>query len=265
MKPTSRSPAAGFTRADLAATIAAVAVLALTVAGVDRNGANTVACRSNLRQLTSAWSLYALDNTDVLPANDGKSGSKNWCAPAFLDFTATAQNYSPTALTNGSLWRYAANPDSWHCPGDPSTVRAPVLGDVRRNRSYSMNGYIGTVSPWSPGYRVYLKTTDLTVPGPAKTFVVLDEHPASINDGFFAVDMSGFNGSPSALKMIDFPGSHHSGAGNLSFGDGHVETWKWRDPRTKPPYHAGVQIPLNIAAAGNPDVTRIQSATTARP
>jgi hypothetical protein len=241
--------------------------LVLTTAGIDRQAAQTQACRANLRQLVRGWSMYAVDNRDRLPANqNGGSATKFWCDNGFLDFTTAPANWDPGRLTNGLLWKYVPDADAWHCPGDLSVVRVAVRGEVRRIRSYSMNGNVGSSSSiWSPGYRLYQKTTDLTVPGADRTFVFLDEHPGSINDGYFAVSMNGFGGAGSQSQLIDFPGSHHAGAGNLSFGDDHVETWKWRDARTKPPFKAGGFISLNIPSPNNPDVPRIQAAATARP
>ncbi len=269
MKPTIQTSQAGFTRLELAAVVSTVALLAgllLTTAGVDRQSSQIMGCRANLRQLTRAWSLYALDNHDRLPVNSDNGAPGNWCGPGFLDFTSTPQNWNPAYLTNALLWRSASDPDYWNCPGDPATVKVAGQGDRRRIRSYSMNASVGSATSfWSPGYRTYIKTTDLTAPGPDRTYILLDEHPDSINDGSFAVSMDGFGGSPSLRKLIDFPGSHHLGSGDFSFGDGHVETWKWLDGRTKPPYKPGGLISLNVPSPNNPDVLRIQAATTARP
>jgi prepilin-type processing-associated H-X9-DG protein len=54
------------------------------------------------------------------------------------------------------------------------------------------------------------------------------------------------------------PRSSHSGAGTLSFADGHAELKKWIDPRTRlPSYYQG---PVNP----NPDITWLQQRTTGR-
>ena len=39
---------------------------------------------------------------------------------------------------------------------------------------------------------MYRKDTDMNNPGPSNTFVMLDEREDSINDGYFAVDMTCF-------------------------------------------------------------------------
>jgi prepilin-type processing-associated H-X9-DG protein len=74
-------------------------------------------------------------------------------------------------------------------------------------------------SAWLPHYRQFLKQAQ--IPQPAQTWVTLDEHPDSINDGFFFVDIN-------ATAWGDTPGSYHAGACGFSFVDGHAEIHKWR-------------------------------------
>ncbi len=257
----------GFTQADLAAAVTGVCLLAglaLTTAGTHRQAAQTEGCRANLRRLSQAFNLFALDHRDVFPGNRFSSGIgnlTNWCDRVFLDFTATPRNWDPSGLTNGVLWPYAANADIWHCPGDPSIVSVPNVGERRRIRSYSMNSHIGSpADPFSSGYRTFSKISEVSLMGAEKAFLILDEHPSSINDGTLYVDMSGFRKQPSSRQWLDYPGSHHLGAANLSFADGHVETWSWRDARTKPAYRPGTI--LNVPSPNNPDIYRLQSATT---
>ena len=83
-------------------------------------------------------------------------------------------------------------------------------------------------------YRVFWKLSDINPMGHSQAYVFIDEHPDSLNFGDFAVTMN--DGVPPArIYIIDYPASHHNGAGGLSFADGHAEIHKWLDPRTKPP------------------------------
>ena len=73
-------------------------------------------------------------------------------------------------------------------------------------------------------------------PGPAKTWVFVDEHPQGINDGWFAVDMGGYDPiSPNSYTIVDFPASYHNRACGFSFADSHSEIKKWLDGLTKQP------------------------------
>jgi len=86
-------------------------------------------------------------------------------------------------------------------------------------RSWSENG----------NYRQFLKTAD--VPNPAMTWLTLDEHPDSVNDGFFTVPVSQPNWG-------DVPASFHNGACGFSFCDGHAEVHKWLSSTSKYPVNA---------------------------
>jgi prepilin-type processing-associated H-X9-DG protein len=114
----------------------------------------------------------------------------------------------------------------YHCPADnyPSNIGV-------RNRTVAMNSFIGDyngtmVRFGNSAYRVFNKSTEFTVPGPAMTFVFLDECPDSINDGLFQMNMT-------RNTWSDIVASLHNGGGGLSFADGHAEVRKWRDSVTK--------------------------------
>lgn len=127
-----------------------------------------------------------------------------------------------------------------------------------------MNGYMGENHPYTSGYRQFQKISEIADPKPSHAFVFTDEREDSISDGWFAVDMSSYDPrSPASYTIVDFPADWHNRADNLSFVDGHTETWRWQDARTMP-RHSGGQLALGVASPNNPDVARIQAATTRR-
>ena len=75
-----------------------------------------------------------------------------------------------------------------------------------------------------PQYRQYLKQAQ--VPRAAKTWLFLDEHPDSINDGYFI-------NNPGATAWQDIPASYHNGACGFAFADGHAEIKKWLSNSSK--------------------------------
>lgn len=147
-------------------------------------------------------------------------------------------NTNDQYLKDGALGPYTArNVGVYHCPADkiPSAVG-------RRNRSLSMNGFVGDYdrTMWTAygqsTYQLFLKLSQFTRPGPAMTWVFIDEHPDSINDGFFGMRMPAANIWPNGFTVWDdVPASYHNGAGGLSFADGHAEIKKWMDAGTKQP------------------------------
>ena len=57
---------------------------------------------------------------------------------------------------------------------------------------------------------------------PSKVFAFLDEHPDTINDGFF------MNRLEEAPKWGNLPASYHSDAAYFTYLDGHVEGHRWQ-------------------------------------
>ena len=129
-----------------------------------------------------------------------------------------------------------------------------------------MNGYIGQRPlVWTAGYRLYRKLSEFSAPDFAHAFVFIDERDDSINDGWFAVDMGGFDPiNPAAYTIVDYPANWHNRGANLSFVDGHTETWRWQDPRTIPAHKPGQFIQLAVPSPKNPDVARVQAAASRR-
>ena len=104
----------------------------------------------------------------------------------------------------------------------------------------------------------------LVRPGPANTFVILDESAATINDEFFAVAMDGYDPrTPNSFRFGDVPATYHNKAGSFSFADGHSEIHKWRDRRT---LLAGlpVPVPLSTPSQNNIDDDWLMSKATYR-
>jgi hypothetical protein len=115
-------------------------------------------------------------------------------------------------------------------------------------------------SPW----RIYLKDSDIAGSlGPADLWVLVQEHPNSINDAAFAVQMPL---NQNATSLIDWPAKTHNNAGCLSFADGHSETHRWQGPippevlATETSPQIGSQ--LNVVSS-DPDVLWLAHHTTA--
>jgi len=96
---------------------------------------------------------------------------------------------------------------------------------------------------------------DLSNPGPAQTWVLIDERENSINDGWFAVDM--YN-QGSKATWVDLPAIRHNRGAVLSYADGHAEFRKWKDGRTL------AEIVTGTPSPDNPDIAWLQERTTGR-
>jgi len=146
-----------------------------------------------------------------------------------------------------------------------------------RVRSYSMNSQMGggvvaatagqgdVVNQWggAENWRIFNKSSDIIAPSPVNAWVFLDEHPDSINDGLFWVDMQNSDTQPGGAGLWkDYPANNHGGSGALAFADGHAETHKWTDPSLVPNRVKHTKITNLTATAPYTDLIWLQQRTT---
>jgi prepilin-type N-terminal cleavage/methylation domain-containing protein/prepilin-type processing-associated H-X9-DG protein len=236
---TSKSPRTslidGFTLIELLVVIAIIAILAallLPVLSKAKGRAQTVFCLNNLKQLELCCHLYSTDNNDFLPPNqvggfvsipnstNGLStvtNSQSWC-PGIAPEDSSVVN----TVQAGNLYSYNHQPAIYHCPADHSTLDG--FPGLLRTRSFCMDISLNCDGANS----TYRKFTDIIQPPPAKLFVFIDTQEDDIWDATFGIFSPD---SPWADYWLDLPADRHSRGANLSFADGHVETWHWKAPK----------------------------------
>ncbi len=271
------SKAAGFTLVELLAVIAVIGILAgLFLPALSRAKAKAVgiACLNNQRQLALACQLYVDEFGDALPYNLGEADTRrtvaegrnlNWVNNV-MNWELEMYNTNAALIAAGGLGPYCAGrPEVFRCPSDK------VLSDLQRRagwrerlRSVSMNAMVGNAGSFmregynvnNPDYRQFSRLAEIAEP--VRIFVFIEEHPDSINDGYFL-------NRPSEREWIDLPATYHNGAANLTFADGHAEFRRWVDRSTERPAQPdGAGLPFKVDAGGGADFDWLMERTTLR-
>jgi prepilin-type N-terminal cleavage/methylation domain-containing protein/prepilin-type processing-associated H-X9-DG protein len=275
-------PAGGFTLIELLVVIAIIAILAamlLSVLSQAKSTAQGIKCVSNQRQVMMAFIMCVGDNNGILPINidNPPETGLNW-VNAYMNYTGGGDvnhtddtNWAKLVDPNYSqLAPYIQSPGVYRCAADQS--KSFGLTGLPRVRSYSMSAAIGcsdllgtprlpetkgelqspppsAVGKYPIGWvwLVYTKENQWRgALGPSDIFVLVDEHPDSINDTVFVEPMAQIN---SEAKWDDVPAKWHGSGCCFAFADGHAEIHRWLLPGVIPD---PVYAPPNIGNGLNP-------------
>jgi len=197
-----------------------------------REQGKRISCQGNLRQLTLGWLLYAGDNDGKIVNGMGgvdRADEKAWIGMAWGDYNngiPLAEDLQEAAMREGSLWPYCPDVKARRCP-------TGWRGELQSYNCFDgMNGLTngrGVLGASGRSLRngktiLWIKAlTDISDPSPAFRGVFLDEGRTTPDS--YAVHYD-------SEEWWDPPLIRHSDGDTLSYADGHVGYYKFKDPRT---------------------------------
>jgi prepilin-type N-terminal cleavage/methylation domain-containing protein/prepilin-type processing-associated H-X9-DG protein len=263
MKMQKGSETKGFTLIELLVVIAIIAILAaLLLPALSRAKTEAVStqCLSNKKQMQLSWAMYVNDFNDYLPINSDQSEPytvggvtmQDWCE-GIEDWTTSTVNTNYQYLINpkvSSLGSYNANSyNIYWCPADSFlSPQQHASHWEHRCRSIAMDAAVGAGTKYngfsfSSTFWWAVKSANLIAPGPAMTWVFIDEHPDSIDDEILYIDPLETSGTGTFTEL---PASLHNQACGVSFADGHAEMHKWVNAETIHPVTYTVIDQVNV-------------------
>lgn len=242
-----------FSLIELLTVIAIIAILAamlLPVLSTAKAKSKRVVCANQLKQLALGVQMYAPDNDGKLPQNNPQNQGTNTWVLGNMKSALDATNQ--TLIRLGKLFPYVSDTAIYHCPADSSQING-----VPRARSFSMNGWMGSRymarETGNAAFRTFVRDSEVAAAGAASLWLIMDEHERSLDDSWFLVTMD------DSRPFESLPALRHERGAGINFGDGHVETFKLRDPLSA---RLGSQV--EITSPKNTDWIRLKQVTTVR-
>ncbi|MBT5705528.1 MAG: type II secretion system protein [Verrucomicrobia bacterium] len=252
----------GFTLVELLVVTMIIMILSgilLPVLTQAKQKAQGIKCMCNLRQMTFAWTLYAMDSEDKLLPNHPLKPERQWIKAYFRAGVKNNPDHTNTVhLKESYLSSYLEKTDVYKCLSDKTRnlhSRAGVDKSIPWVRSVGMNRWMGGIK--NKLYNTFHRLSQIDRPADRMTFI--NQRADTLENGYY------FNGSvglfdPSRLRWYEFPAHYHNDSTTLAFADGHTENHQWKTDW--PTLKEGYQGNKRTLTPNNPDVLWLNNRTT---
>ncbi len=241
---------AALTRKDIVVVPVCIIFLVINLGAISSGGrrrAKRILCLTNLKQLTLAWTDYAVDN-------DGKIVNGDTGEYSYLHVNETPwvqRDWEPgitlaekeQAIRDGALWPYCMDLKLYKCAtGLWGTARMYCAVDAMNCKG------------WGSDCVMIKQIIDIL--NPSERAVFLDDGGFGLGGWTqYSIYSSGLN----KWTWWDPPPIRHDEGTTFSFADGHSEYWKWKDQRTVE--WGMTMMAFSPPQPDNPDITRSQIAS----
>jgi prepilin-type N-terminal cleavage/methylation domain-containing protein len=256
----------GFTLIELLVVITIIALLLaifIPLLHSAREKGQRAVCMGNLRQLNLAWWSYAEDyDGRIVPywmIADPNIPNRAHCDITWAYTRTFAVSPFEERTEEGLFWPYVKSLKVYSCPASPEPRNRYYHGSkvhylVSRGLYVQIQGSRMKVATFG-GYEF---THEIKQPGQRMVFFDLGICKGNNVGPYLGEKVS--NRPEDCWAQYDIPPVHHSNGTCLSFADGHIENWKWKDPRTIRIGHDYPYASLIDPQPDNPDLQRLRRA-----
>ena len=168
-------------------------------------------CMANLRQLSTAWILYADENNQLIYI--GNPGSQDWVGSTSSQaVNQLSRERQREEISRGALWPYMKNMDAYKCP---TGLRGEYMVYAIFDSMYGATAGLNSEGQKKKG--VYIKNK-MDLSRSAERFVFLDEGQAIPNS---------FTVYYWQEAWWDEPPIRHGEGCTFGYADGHADHYKW--------------------------------------